>query len=40
MEETIVRVHNYKIKKQNSKTYYITFTEPHKYFRGWFLQSY
>ena len=40
MELIIVEVHHYKIKKQNSKMYYITFTGPYKYFRRWFLQGY
>ena len=39
MELIIVEVHHYKIKKQNSKMYYITFTGPYKYFRRWFLQG-
>ena len=39
MELIIIEVHHYKIKKQNSKMYYITFTGPYKYFRRWFLQG-
>ena len=31
-----VGTHPYKIKKQNSKMYYTTFTEPYKYFRKGF----
>ena len=31
-----VGTHHYKIKKQNSKMYYTTFTEPYKYFRKGF----
>ena len=33
MELTSVVAYPYKIKKQNSKMYYTTFTEPYKYFR-------
>ena len=40
MVETIVEAHHSKIKKQNSKMYYIIFTEQFKCFRGWFLQGY
>ena len=29
MVETIVEAHHFKIKKQNSKMYYTTFTEPY-----------
>lgn len=39
MEETTVETQNSKIKKQNSKTYYITFTEQFKYFNRGFLQG-
>ncbi len=40
MELIAVEVHHYRIKKQNSKMYYITFTEPYKYFNKGFLQGY
>ena len=40
MELISVGAHPYKIKKQNSKMYYTIFTEPYKYFRRGFLQSY
>ena len=36
MEETSVEVQNSRIKKQNSKMYYITFTEQYKYFKNGF----
>ena len=36
MEETSVEAQNSKIKKQNSKMYYITFTEQYKYFKEGF----
>jgi len=36
----LVEVQDYRIKKQNSKMYYITFTEPYKFFRRGFLQGY
>ena len=36
MEATIVEAQNFKIKKQNSKMYYITFTEQYKYFKEGF----
>ena len=39
MELISVEAHHYKIKKQNSKMYYTTFTEPYKYFRRGFLQG-
>ena len=39
MELIVVEVHYYRIKKQNSKMYYITFTDPYKYFKRWFLQG-
>ena len=35
-----VGTHHYKIKKQNSKRYYTTFTEPYKYFRKGFYKVY
>ncbi len=31
MEQIIVETLHFKIKKQNSKTYYTTFTEPYNY---------
>ena len=31
---------NYRIKEQNSKMYYITFTEPYKFFRRGFLEGF
>ena len=40
MELISVGAHPYKIKKQNSKMYYTIFTEPYKYFRRGFLQSF
>lgn len=36
MEETSVEVQNSRIKKQNSKMCYITFTEQYKYFKNGF----
>lgn len=36
MEETSVETQNSKIKKQNLKMYYITFTESYKYFKNGF----
>ena len=36
MEATIVEAQNFKIKKQNSKMYYITFTGQYKYFKEGF----
>jgi len=36
MEETSVEVQNSRIKKQNSKMHYITFTGPYKYFKNGF----
>ena len=36
MEQIVVGVHDYKIKKQNLKMFYTTFTEPYKYFRDGF----
>lgn len=39
MELILVGAHPYKIKEQNSKTYYTTFTS-YKYFRRRFLQGF
>ena len=39
MDETIVGAQNFKTKKQNSKMYYIIFTEQFKYSKQWFLQG-
>ena len=36
MEETIVEAQNFKIKKQNSKMCYITFTGQFRYFKNGF----